>query len=961
MNYNFNKIKLNDKYKNKYKYLFNYSYSKFNLINNNILYNFIFNGKKICNIDFKYSHNEQIYSNIIQAINYKHFKTSFNYQYLIVNKYYKKDTNNLLISNFKSIINNIYDTNKNNNIDTILYFDKNLNSYNNKNDYEFVQSQIKYLEYQQKKINGKFFFTLTLNIYKIFLNNLKNNIENNNILIPKKKYDIISCHIGYINSLGLTASYKMSLEIANIISTIGMSLKLLEKDGTLLLFWTLINVNIPIIKKILSLLSYGFKNIEIIDNDINQNLLIGVPEYYINCSGYKDNISNDLINKLLDSAIESIEYNYAICDVLDYYEDYTEKHPNHSLFYNKSDEEHKLKKNKLTKKNSSQSSTSLLSSSLSSSSLTRKSTSHNKSTIKPIYYIEDINIPELDKIMKDSHLQFKVSVLANKLEGIFIGYFEMVNNLILNAITKDRNGNLKVKKEAILQKDITNLTKLIAMFEHNKLPYNKHALKVLLKKKDEIIDHFYSLDTPVNQKLIHYTDRMSKMLSKSALSHFKSSKTIKKRYDFDNLNDYYAKIKIAHQVKNKLLEDVNFEKYLKKTPKSLQHTIDEFSSGLSDYINNKELTNNKFDKLPIKINNSFLKLWEILDTFKLISHNANKFKVLHLCEAPGQMIVCTRYWVEQNCEKLSANMNNYDWMANSLNPYNYDTRTKYSKKFGNVFSDNYGLIKDNYDKWLWGSDNTGDITNVNNIKSIMNTVKKQWLEENSGNSNSNSSNSNKLDLIISDGSISLNMNSLYIQKLDLAQLLTVISCSSIDGNCCVKHYIPYKNINDVGNSSDSIHTTVESSSFFIGYLYMYYSVFDSISLYKPNTSNPNNGEFYVIGKGFKGIEEEQLKNLMSILSQFTLNSCIIEKEHIPETFISQINNFLESMSNINILAIEKQNLLLTCYKNLGEDELENKYEETNKILKCNNFLDEKKIDNMIIPKYKEWIKTFNFV
>jgi len=100
---------------------------------------------------------------------------------------------------------------------------------------------------------------------------------------------------------------------------------------------------------------------------------------------------------------------------------------------------------------------------------------------------------------------------------------------------------------------------------------------------------------------------------------------------------------------------------------------------------------------------------------------------------------------------------------------------------------------------------------------------------------------------------------------------------------------------------------------------------------------------------------------MSILSQFTLNSCIIEKEHIPETFISQINNFLESMSNINILAIEKQNLLLTCYKNLGEDELENKYEETNKILKCNNFLDEKKIDNMIIPKYKEWIKTFDFV
>jgi len=925
----------NDKYFKKYKKLFHYKNKLFLLLNYNILYNYTLNNK-ICDINIL-NITIQTYKNIILPKYVKNIKNIIQYNNIIntkeyiLEKYFNKHNNKLIISNYFILFNNIY------NIDYIII-------YNNK----LQNNETILKEYKEYKIFNK------INIYKQFLINLKKYNDN--------KYDLVSCNIGYIAGLSLTSSYKMILEIPNIISTIAIALKNISTNGTLLLFWTIVNINIPIIKKILSILAYGFKNVEIIDNDINQNLLIGVPEYYIKCSGFKDNISDELINKLLDIAIETIEYTYEKCDILDYYDDYTEKHPNHSLFYNKTDETHKKKSRKLTKKYSSQSSSSSSSqSALQTSSLTRKSKSHTdtNTNIKPIYYIEDINIPELDKIMKDSHLQFKVSVLANKLEGIFIGYFEMVNNLILNAITKDRNGNLVVKKEAILQKDITNLSKLIAMFEHNKLPYNKHALKVLLKKKDEIIDHFYSLDTPVNQKLIHYTDRMSKMLTKSALSHFKSSKTLKKRYEFDNLNDYYSKIKIAHQVKNKLLEDINFEKYLKKTPKSLQHTIDEFSSGLSDYINNKELTNNKFDKLPIKINNSFLKLWEILDTFKLISHNASKFKVLHLCEAPGQMIVCTRYWVEQNCEKLSANMNNYDWMANSLNPYNYDIRTKYSKKFGNVFSDNYGLIKDNYDKWLWGSDNTGDITNVNNIKSIMNTVKKQWLEEDSG--NSNSSNSNKLDLIISDGSISLNMNSLYIQKLDLAQLLTVISCSSIDGNCCVKHYIPYKNINDVGNSSDSIHNTVESSSFFIGYLYMYYSVFDSISLYKPNTSNPNNGEFYVIGKGFKGIEEEQLKNLMSILSQFTLNSCIIEKEHIPETFISQINNFLESMSNINILAIEKQNLLLTCYKNLGEDELENKYEETNKILKCNNFLDEKKIDNMIIPKYKEWIKTFDFV
>ena len=927
---------LNDKYFKKYNYLFNYNYEKFKLINNFILFNLMLKiNNKICNNVMNYNYNESTYNYIILKKDNNKYP-SLNFTNIIINKLLNNKINKkLILCNSRTIITN------NKNTDLILYYDSTYSDIQILNITNYANENAK---------NSKIYSSLNKLIYIQFLINLKNDNEENNISIPLIKYDLVSCHYGYMFTLNFTSSYKMMLEIPNIISTIAISLKCLEKDGTLLLFWTIVNVNIPIIKKILALLSYGFKTVEIIDNDINQNLLIGVPEYYIKCSGYKDNITRDLINKLLDISIESIENTYHNCDILDYYEDYTEKHPNNSLFYNKSDEE---KKNyKLTKKHSSHSSN--------SSSITRKLSSHtDKNTnIKPIYYIEDINIPELDEIMKDSHLQFKVSVLANKLEGIFIGYFEMVNNLILNAITKDRNGNLIVKKEAILQKDITNLTKLIAMFEHNKLPYNKHALKVLLKKKDEIIDHFYSLDTPVNQKLIQYTDRMSKLLNKSALSHFKSSKTIKKKYEFDNLNEYYAKIKIAHQVKSKLLEDVNFAKYSQKTPKSLQHTIDEFASGLCDYLNTNS-DNSTTTKLPLKINNSFLKLWEILSTFNLISHKAEKFKVLHLCEAPGQMIVCTKYWVEQNCNKLNnASVENYDWMANSLNPYNYETRQKYASQFGNVFSDNYGLIKDNYDKWLWGSDNTGDITNVNNIKSIMNTVKKHWL----GGSGSDGS---KLDLIISDGSISRNINSQpnsqsnssYIQKLDLAQLITVIACSSMDGNCCVKHYIPYKDI----NSMDDTNATIESGSFFIGYLYMYYIAFDSVSLYKPNTSNPNNGEFYVIGKGFKGISEEELKNLMTILSTFTLNSCIIEKEHIPETFISQINNFLESMSNINILAIEKQNLLLTCYKNLGEDDLENKYEETNKILKCNNFLDEKKIDNMIIPKYKEWVKTFHFV
>ena len=68
-------------------------------------------------------------------------------------------------------------------------------------------------------------------------------------------------------------------------------------------------------------------------------------------------------------------------------------------------------------------------------------------------------------------------------------------------------------------------------------------------------------------------------------------------------------------------------------------------------------------------------------------------------------------------------------------------------------------------------------------------------------------------------------------------------------------------------------------------------MFDSVSLYKPNSSESDSREFYVIGKGFKGITEQELTNLYNILDYYVFNSSIIEKEKIPITFVYQINNF----------------------------------------------------------------------
>ena len=877
-------VQLDDKYYKKYNHLFIHNLYKFNLINNNILYNYIYNkhNNSVCNFKFKQSTYQQFYSNIILKNKNEQKYLGFEFTDNIYTNY--NNNNKLIIINDISKLINLYNNKNIDNIDTILYVNKN---YSN-TDVDFFYSKLSDYE---KNINGNIKFIFNLYLYKQFLINLKNNNEEHNVSISNKKYGLISCHMGYIFTLSLTASYKMTFEIPNIISNIAMALKNIAKDGTLLLFWSIVNINIPVIKKILALLSYGFNTIEIINNDINQNLLIGVPEYYIKCSGYKNNITHVLIHKLLDIAIDTIDYTYGKCDILDYYEDYTEKNPNNSLFYNKTVETTKNRSNNYTKTKKQ---------SLSSRKTSSRKSIKANTQITPIYYIEDINIPELNEIMKDKQLMFKVDTLANKLEGIFVGYFEMVNNLIVNAIATDKKGNMYVKPSAILQKDITNLTRLITMFEYNKLPYNKHALKVLLKKKDEVVEHFYSLDKPINHKFIKYNDRNSKSLRKHALDRsYKNNKKYTKSkksntiYNTNILSDYYQKIKLALQVKNKLLEEIG----LVRAPKNVRYNIYDFGSGLSDFINMK------YKKLPHKIDMEFLKLWEILSTFRLITENSTECNVLNLYEASQntqqsqesqQIIMSAQYWAQSKCPNLK--------------PENY-----------NLYS------------------NT-----INNIKSIIPQLSKT-----------------KLDLIICNSNSLVLTDDINMQKINIEKIISVITVSSINGSCCIKHTIPYKNMNktintDTNDSNDSI----DSNWMFISYLYLYYITFNTISLYKPNTSFADNGEFYVVCKGFLGIEADSLNNLYHFIDHYKLNDTIIPPEHIPKTFIIQVNNFLNDMSNLNIMSIEKQNLLLTCFKSQGEN-VEN-IKNVNEILNCNQFLNEKSIDKMILPKYKEWINIFNF-
>ena len=531
-------------------------------------------------------------------------------------------------------------------------------------------------------------------------------------------------------------------------------------------------------------------------------------------------------------------------------------------------------------------------------------------------------------------------------------------NNIINLNNLFNNENSKVLKPSKTSK--TSKTQNFSK-QHNLNNYNKD--KKLLYK---IVSNMYSLDNPINYHLINYNDNETKLLVKKGLDNFKLCKS----YNFDILNEDFNKIDKIHTITHLLKNEMN----LSKNEREVREIEEDLTRGVNTYININ------YKNLPIKFSNAFCKLWEILKVFDDIvpryninkfqhhqkhhqhqqPHQPQKFKVFHIAEAPGNMIEGLKYFTKK--KRKNINLNHYDWRANSLNPDSLKNQEIYGK--GKIFKDEFKLMKNNPNKWLWGKDDTGDITNTTNIKWFRDYINNQWLKNKD----------DKLDLICGDGGLGTDNEPFLLHKLDLAQVIMVLACSSIGGSCIIKHFTPY------------IHTNQETknaTSFFIGFLYLYFITFEKVNLFKPYTSNPDSGEFYVIGTGFKGIDEQHLTNLYSILDNFKLNDGLIKENNIPESFTIQIINFLKKINKLNINTVKKYNLLLTCYKETNDKENENKkikknsktryskeqhttynlsniYKLSNKLFDCSLIFNKEFKKEVLIPRYKKWIELYHF-
>jgi hypothetical protein len=172
-----------------------------------------------------------------------------------------------------------------------------------------------------------------------------------------------------------------------------------------------------------------------------------------------------------------------------------------------------------------------------------------------------------------------------------------------------------------------------------------------------------------------------------------------------------------------------------KYNKEVLELVEDFKGGIKHYLNKKF-------NLEHKMSNAFTKLWEIYHIFKILP-NKPIIRTFHFAEAPGQFIWTTTRFLQKRIPSFKKHL----WKANSLNPKNQ----KVIQKFGNVFNDVYGFMRSNPNDWLWGADNTGDITVSKNI---------QWFKKELG----LWANGHSIDCLTGDGGLNSASDILLLEK-----------------------------------------------------------------------------------------------------------------------------------------------------------------------------------------------------
>ena len=407
----------------------------------------------------------------------------------------------------------------------------------------------------------------------------------------------------------------------------------------------------------------------------------------------------------------------------------------------------------------------------------------------------------------------------------------------------------------------------------NIIEINKEDIKKY--KYDNIEEFKYSLDIIKFKKKYTFEDIKLKKINNCF--HFNISSNRRERIIFEkdieyDLKDLYHQENIL-KITKRVIDDFAWNKYSPLTHKTKSLKT------LKKYIGNN------YEK---EVSQPFLKMYEILETFKLFK-GQKEFKTFHFCEAPGQFIKSIDYFLKSKHKKL-------DWYAQSLKVTNENKNT--------AFGDEYNLIRDNPERWSYGPNGTGDITNENVIKSYREICE-------------------GVTLITSDcGSRSMTPYDMTYQDkilayLNFCQILAILYNLPQKGNFVAKVFLP------------------QTVNYIVSLNYLLANNFENFYVYKPYL-NPSSSEVYLIGKNYNRLDDKILDKLFKIK----------DKLDITKGFLKIDNTFLK----------EYQKCFIKFIKNNLDKIRQNIYFYLNNTKFDSMKLNEIQNDNNIF-----WIEKFNFV
>jgi cap2 methyltransferase len=282
------------------------------------------------------------------------------------------------------------------------------------------------------------------------------------------------------------------------------------------------------------------------------------------------------------------------------------------------------------------------------------------------------------------------------------------------------------------------------------------------------------------------------------------------------------------------------------------------------------------------VTNAWLKMYELVVFMeprldRIAASKSKQFNSIHFAEAPGNFILALEHKLSRKYPGIA-----WSWHANS-----------YRGVFGQTayLDDKYGLMRDSPERWFFGCEHNGDISSPANIRSFM----VQFGDRGA-----------RADLVTSDVKFSPDAMNFAEEEnanlvVHLGQMISGLVVLAIGGTMILKCLTLFETgtVNMVG---------------------LVTSLFDRTLLVKPETSKPFNSEVYLVCLGFRGIGEEIVERLLSILNFYraipiySRKPAIFLKSAYSLAFLADFIRASYFLCNSQITALEANLTLYQKYK-----------------------------------------------